>query len=238
VNSHWTLQLQNEGNYEGEGSNRPGSVSLIGDFPEVYPGARYYPEGRLQNFQRNRFRLWSIYNVGLGRAGALSFSGLWRVEGSRVYSLAHRNRPLNDTQNAILAAAGYPDGPSTAHVYFGERGSERFPGYGLFDVSLNYDIPVFRSLRPWVKFDLYNAFDNQKLIAWDTTVAQNMAGALDEFGLATTFTEGANFGKATGNTVTNVDLTNIPTFPTAFNAGEPGFVRGGRTFRMAVGFRF
>ena len=59
-------------------------------------------------------------------------------------------------------------------VFFnGERGSETFPGYGLFDTSINYNIPVFRTLRPWVKFDVYNLFNNQKLIGWNTAVTQN-----------------------------------------------------------------
>ena len=40
-------------------------------------------------------------------------------------------------------------------------------------MSINYNMPVFRSLRPWVKFDIYNLFNNQKLIAWNTTVSPN-----------------------------------------------------------------
>lgn len=36
--------------------------------------------------------------------------------------------------------------------------------------AMNVNIQVFRSLRPWVKFDIYNLFDNQKVIArlWRT----------------------------------------------------------------------
>jgi hypothetical protein len=238
IAGHYTVQLQNNGNYEGEESNDPGDLSALGNFPEAYPADRYYPRGKLQNFQRNRFRLWGVYNRNMGTAGDFSISALWRVEGSRVYSLAHRNRPPNATQLAILAAAGYPDAPGNEHVFFGERGVERFPGYGLFDTSFNYDVPVFRTLRPWVKFDIYNLFDNQKLIAWDSTVTQNLAAGTDAYGLATSFTRGPNFGKATGNTVTNLGNTNISTFPVPFNQGEAGAVRGGRTFRLALGFRF
>ena len=116
----------------------------------------------------------------------------------------------------------------------GERGTERFPGYGLLDLSVNYNIPVFRSLRPWIKVDLYNALDNRKLIAWDTTVTQNATAPKDSVGISTQFNRGANFGKATGNTVTNVSTTGINAFPLAFQ-GAPA---GGRTFRMALGFRF
>src|SRR5262249_47877342 len=119
-------------------------------------------------------------------------------------------------------------------VFFGQRGSQFFPGYALFDTSVNYNIPVFRSLRPWVKLDIYNLFDNEKLIAFNTTVTQNGAAGVDNLGLATTYTRGNTFGTATGNTVTNLFQTAIPAFPVAFN-GAPA---GGRTFRVALGFRF
>jgi hypothetical protein len=235
VNGHYTVQMQNDGNYEGEETNQPGDVSAIGDYPEAFPANRYYPEGRLQNFQRNRFRLWSVYNFGMGRGGDLSLSGLWRVEGARVFSDSIRNLNTTDAQRAILEAAGYPDAPSQTHVFFGNaRGTEEFPAYGLFDLNLNYNIPVFKSLRPWVKLDIYNLFDNQKLIGYNTTVSPNDAAGVDAYGLANTFTKGSSYGKATGNTQTNTGYTGLNAFPRAFQDA----VAGGRTFRIALGFRF
>jgi len=85
-----------------------------------------------------------------------------------------------------------------------------------------------------VKLDVFNLFNNQKLIAWNTTVSQNRAGGVDNLGLATTFNKGASFGTATGNTVSNNVLSNIPAYPLAFSGATPG----GRTMRVAVGFRF
>jgi hypothetical protein len=120
-------------------------------------------------------------------------------------------------------------------VFFnGERGTETFPGHGLFDASINYNVPVFRTLRPWVKLDVYNLFDNQKLIGWNTTITQNGASPKDSLGLATEYAKGATFGTATGNTVTNLYSTTINAYPLSFT-GAPA---GGRTFRLAVGFRF
>ena len=235
VNGHYTLQLQNDGNYEGEETNMPGDPSTIGDYPEAFPENRYYPEGRLQNFQRNRFRLWSVYNFGMGAGGDLSVSGLWRVEGARSYSLSIRNVPTNAKQQQILVAAGYPDAPQQTHLFFGdERGTESFPSYGIFDLDINYNIPVFKSLKPWIKLDIYNLFNNDKLIGYNTTLTQNTAAGVDAYGLATTFNKTANFGKATGNTQTNLGYTGINSFPRAFD-GAPA---GGRTVRLALGFRF
>jgi carboxypeptidase family protein/TonB-dependent receptor-like protein len=239
VNGHYTIQLENNGNYEGEETNDPGDISVIGNFPEIYTADRYYPDGRLQNFQRNRFRLWGVYNWGMGAAGNASVSGLWRVEGARAYSLAVRNLGITDTQADILAAAGYPDVPGDAHTFWvPERGTERFPGYGLLDVSVNYDVPVFRTLRPWIKFDIYNILDNRKLIAWNTTISPDDTTPVDKLGLPIGYTEGSSFGRANGNTVTNLNTSGINSFPVAFNQGEPGAVRGGRTFRMSMGVRF
>jgi hypothetical protein len=241
VNGHYTLQLKNNGNYEGEQTNQPAYVSIIGDYPEAFSADRNYPYGRLQDFQRSRLRAWTIYTLPMNRAGALSLSGLWRVDSARVYSLAARNQAVTAQQRALLAAAGYPDVPSANgnHVFFASRGSETFKGYGVFDTSINYDIPVFRTLRPWVKFDIYNLFNNRKLIAWNTTVSQNRVGPLDALGLATTYTPAAAFGTATGNTLTNLGTTTINAYPLAF--GGPDGDRataGGRTFTMALGFRF
>ena len=62
----------------------------------------------------------------------------------------------NTTQLGIIAAAGYVDTPGRRDIYFSQgRGSETFDGYGLLDVSVNYSIPVWDSLSPWIKFDLF-----------------------------------------------------------------------------------
>ena len=97
-------------------------------------------------------------------------------------------------------------------------------------------MPVFRTLAPWIKFDVYNLFNNQKLIAWSTTVSQNAAAAVDNLGLRTGYTQAATFGTATGNTVTNLNQTAIPTYAQSGFGGTNG--NGGRTFRVALGFRF
>jgi hypothetical protein len=236
LNGNYTVQLRNHGNYEGEGTNTPGSTSIIGDYPEATSEARHYPEGRLQNFQRHKLRAWAIYDMDLGRAGNMSVSGLVRVDSGLAYSLAQRGVAATATQRALLTAAGYPDSLGTTNVFFGERGSETFPGYGLLDVSVHYNVPVFSDLRPWIKLDLYNVMNNQKLIAWNTTVSQDASTAADNLGLRTGFTQSAAFGKASGNTVTNLNQTAIPTFPVTGFGGTNG--NGGRTFRVAMGLRF
>jgi len=248
INGHYTLELKNDGNYAGEGSNTPGSTflsnspSVIGNYPEAFNATRNYPDGRISSFQRNRLRIWSAYNMKVV-GGDFSVAGLWRVDSALSYSLASRNQALTSKQVSIMNAAGYPDASSLASLgplsgndpfYNGTLGSENFNGFGLFDLDLHYEIPVFRNVRPWIKFDVYNLFDNNKLIAYNTTVSQDSSTSVDNLGLRTGFVKGPTFGTATGNTQTNLFTGGIQTFPLAFT-GAPS---GGRTIRLAIGFRF
>jgi len=222
-NGQFTLELRNNGNYEGEATNNPGVTSRIGDYPEIFPAAQFYPDGRLNNFERGRLRAWSIYNVGLGRAGDLSVSGLWRYDTGQVYSIKVLGVPATPQQLAILRADGYPDSPSSSTVYYGDRGSQTFPGYGLVDVDLNYNIPVVGTVRPWLKFDVFNLLNNDKLITYNTTYRMDPRSPLDALGLRTGVIPGPQFGQATSQT----------NFPAPF-----GGQTGGRTYRVAVGVRF
>jgi hypothetical protein len=150
-------------------------------------------------------------------------SGLWRYDSGQIYSLRALNQQLTATQRTILRNAGYPDAPGASSVYFAGRGSEQFAGFGLFDMNLSYNIPVVKTVKPWVKFDVYNLFNNQKLISWNTTIRPDPASPLDSLGLRTGYVKGPLFGTATSQS----------NFPVPF-----GGLTGGRTFRVAVGVRF
>jgi hypothetical protein len=114
-------------------------------------------------------------------------------------------------------------GGGTQTLFFGERGSETFEGYTLLDLATTYRIPVFRTLSPWVKLEVLNLTNNQKLIAWNTTVTPDPNSPLDADGLPTGFIQGSNFGRGTAN-------THYPVW-------RPGFT-GGRTFLVSTGVRF
>jgi hypothetical protein len=221
LRGHYTLQLKNDGNYEGEAPNQPGITSPIGDYPEAFTAAHSYPDGHLQDFQRHRLRVWTVYDFGIGALGNMSVSGLWRVDSGRVYSLAALNEPLSDIQMAKLAA--YPDPPPTQTIYFDDRGSQFFDGAGLIDVSVNYTVPIFKSLGPYVKADICNLFNNQKTIAFDTTIMSDREGPKDSLGLPTGYIKTPGFGHPDDNR----------DFPVPYSG-----LTGGRSFRLAIGFRF
>jgi len=108
-------------------------------------------------------------------------------------------------------------------LYFDDRGTESFKGYGLVDLAVTYDIAIWRTVRPWIKFELFNVLDNNKLIGWNNTVNPDPASPLDAAGLPTGYIKPANFGTARANS----------DFPRPL----PG-IDGGRSFLMAFGMRF
>jgi hypothetical protein len=226
VAGNYTLQLENDGTFSGEAQNQPGTSSVYGDFPVAgLPTihTRGVPDGHLYDFQRSKLRLWTIYSMNMGGAGRLSLSGLVRADSGLSYSLVASSVDLTDIQLGLLDAAGYPDSPSSQNVYFGERGSQFFPGVALFDTSINYELPVYKSARPWLKFDVYNLFNDLTVIRYNTTVNPDPNSPLDALGLPTGFIKGPQFGQATSTAA----------YPVPFQ-GQ----RGGRTFRVALGFRF
>jgi hypothetical protein len=212
--ANYTLQLRNDGNFEGEAANQPGITSVLGDRPEIYLQNRHFPTGRLDDFQRHRVRAWGMYTQGLGRLGDVDLALLYRFDSATTYSLLATNVPLTATQRELGAA--YATLPSTQTLFFGSRGSELFDNTHLWDLGVNYSIPVFQSLRPYVKVDVFNLLNNDKLFRWNTVVTADAGSVRDALGLPTGYTPGANFGRGTANTH----------YPAA------------RRFQVAVGFRF
>jgi hypothetical protein len=220
VNGHWTVQLRNHGNFEGESANNPAIPSVIGDYPEIYVPERSFPEGRLDDFQRHKVRVWASYGLSLGSLGRVDIAPVFRFNSARTYSLV-AVAPISAQQAA--RNPGYARLPTAQAVFFGERGSQSFNSFHLTDLSASYAIPVWQSLQPWVKLEVLNLFNNQKLVSWDTTITADVAGPKDENGIPLTYIKGANFGKGTSN-------ANYPR--------PRGGMDGGRTLLLAAGVRF
>lgn len=223
VEGHWTVQIKNHGNFEGEAANQPGNPSIFMDYPEMYPSPdRFYPYGRLDEFQRHKLRIWTSYNQQLGRFGSVDLGPVWRVNSGLTYSLAATNVARTAQQNALNP--GYLGTATTAAtLFFGERGSENFKGYGVLDFQARYGVPVWKTLQPWILFQSYNVLNNQKLIQWNTTVTPDASSPTDSLGLRTAPLRGASFGRG----------TSAAHYP-RWSSGETG----GRTFRVAMGIRF
>jgi hypothetical protein len=165
------------------------------------------------------------YHQGLGRFGSVDMTPLWRYNSALTYSLA-ANVPLSAVQRSRNPGYARLPGSGTTGsqtLFFDDRGSEEFAGYGLLDFAATYQVPVWRTMRPWVKFELLNALNNDKLIKWDTTITADPNSPLDADGLPTGYIKGPRFGTGTAT-------SNYP-------APRPGLT-GGRTIMAALGLRF
>ena len=221
VTAQWTVQIENHGNFEGEGASNPAIPSLIGDYPEILVAERSFPDGRLDDFQRHKVRVWGVYGFDLHRLGRFDVAPIYRFNSGRTYSLIAAAVPLTAQQAAL--DPGYARLPASQPIFFGGRGSQTFEGAHLVDLGVTYGVPVWSSLRPWVKLEVLNVFNNQKLLTWDTTVTADNAGPKDALGLPVAYVRGPNFGLGTSN-------ANYP-------RPRPG-MDGGRTFLLAAGVRF
>ena len=98
---HWTLQLKNEGNYEGEAANAPGSPSRCSaTIRSCSLKTRNFPMGRLDDYQQHKVRVWSTYMVDMGRFGSFDVTPMWRYNSALTYSLAANSVPLSAVQRA------------------------------------------------------------------------------------------------------------------------------------------
>ena len=216
LDGNYTHQLTNDGNFEGEGVNTPGISSVIGDYPEILNPTQHFPTGKLNDFAEHKLRVWTNYNLSVGRAGQLNFGLLMNFDSGFIFSNVDTFSGVTATQQAILDSLGYVDAPSSQDLFFGQRGAVEFDDALTFDLAVNYQLPIWKDLDLWVKADIINLFDDDTQIAGRTTVDGDFSGPLDNLGLPTTFTTPGNYLGARNNA---------------------DFVAP-REYRFTVGFRF
>ena len=194
LDGHWTYQLENHGNFEGEAVDFPGAWSILSDYPEILVPERNAPHGRLDDFQRHKVRLWTTYGLGLGRVGRLDLGLLYRYDSARTYSLVSAFAPVSDLQ--LARDPGYARPPGFQPVFFGTRGSQDFDDSHLFDLAVKYSIPLWKWVEPWAKLGVRNLFNDKSRIGWDTAVFPDSGGPADEHGIPTQYVESPTFGQA------------------------------------------
>ena len=120
----------------------------------MFPKDRNFPVGRFDDFQRHKVRVWGVYNRPLGRFGAVDLSGMWKYNSAPDLHAVRGQLPA-DRAAARAPGAAYANAPNggAANLFFGERGSQSFDGYALVDLGVNYSIPVWRTVRPYLKFE-------------------------------------------------------------------------------------
>jgi hypothetical protein len=203
---NYTYMLKFEGNFEGEASNQPGISSIFGNQPELLALDRQFPRGTLSGYQKHKVRFFTNYDLAtpVGRVG---LGLLYSFDSGRPYSLAQAGFPYTNIQ--LSRDPGYANLPALETIFFGDRGSQRFPSQSRFDFALNYEIPIWKELSPFVKFDVVNLFNTHYLNSFNTTIQAcrtttqagcNGAAPVDANGIPTSFARGGAFGTATAAT--------------------------------------
>jgi hypothetical protein len=194
VEGHWTYQMQNHGNYEGESGQGFGPSSFEDYTPLL--DQRNFPFGRLDDFQRDKVRLWTVYSQPLGRAGDISFSLLGNYDTGTAYSLTEALAP---TAVQLALDPGYPDLFGSATTFFGPRGVAEFDDYWSADFAVLYALPIWKRIELFIKGEVYNITNEDTLVAFDTDIRVDPASSLDSLGRPTGFIQQPNFGKAVSN---------------------------------------
>jgi hypothetical protein len=160
--------------------------------------ARNNPFGRFDDYQHNRIRLWSTYQLDLGKAGGLDFGVVYRYDSPLTFSYSTTAAPsaIQNSRNPGYRQA-FAGGSQT--IFFGDRGRGEFNSTSVFDLAISYSIEV-GPVEPWIKFEVFNALNDDTLRTFNTTVTADPTSPLDGDGLRTGFIEGANFGRATAAT--------------------------------------
>ncbi len=199
LGGNWTHEFKNDGNFEGELGQSPGISSTLGDFPEVFSKSRNFPDGRLDNFQEDKIRLWSNYNLDLGQAGNLDIGAIFRYDSPLTFSYQRTNFGLSSIQRT--RGTGYRSLPPGQTLFFGERGAGEYEEVWSADLAFQYSIPVWRTVEPWVKFSITNVTNETRLNTFNNQITPRNGATdpKDADGLPTTFTLGPTFGTATSN---------------------------------------
>ncbi len=192
IDGNWTHQFTNDGNYEGE-SGQSIPTSSFGVRTEMQ-SPREIPTGHLAQYEGDRIRLWTTYNLNLHRAGNLTAALLYKYDSPLTFSYS---ASVNRSAESKALNPGYQNAGNSVTVFFGDRGIGKFNSTSIFDASLMYSIPVAGSVTPWVKVDVQNLINDTTLISWNTAIAADPNSPKDSLGYATGYTKNATFGRPT-----------------------------------------
>ena len=143
-------------------------------------------------------RAWGIYDVEMRKAGSLNLSLLYRFDSGAAYSIRSTGQVLTPVQQAI-AAQYYPDQPQTQTIFYQGRGTEYFQDAHLFDIGANYNVPVWKKVRPWVKLEVRNVLNGKPLISYSISTTPDKTSPKDNLGIPTGYVKSKSFGTATAS---------------------------------------
>ena len=203
LDANYTYEIENDGNFVGEGVGSPGATSIFGNQPELYDPERHYPTGRLPGFQEHRVRVFSSYTLPIRSFGEVSLGLAYSYDSPLTFSYGFS--PIAITPQQIARDPGYARRPATQFVFFGERGVGEYEDIHSLDLAIGLGVRVWRSVEPFFKLGVRNVTNEQGLIVYNSRVVPcttaEQVGCdgqipVDELGLPTRFVRDPAFGTA------------------------------------------
>jgi len=229
VGGNWTWS-HTYGNFDGENTNSGPIKGGIQFYPEYFSRAWSDPRGDLATDQRHRVRVFAVWDAPVpGRFGSLSLSVLQAYDSGTPYGAVG---PVN-TQ-PYVTNPGYVTPPQNVSYYFTSRDAFHWDAVSRTDLALNYAFRIAGAFEIFLQPQVLNVFNNQAVIAGDTSVrtAFNAARFLPFNPFTETPVQGPR-PPAGGTPTTNWDYG--PTFGQPRNVAD---YQQPRTFRVSMGVRF
>lgn len=217
LGGNWTWSHA-RGNFNGENVGSGPLRSSFFAYPEYTERSWNLPRGDLAIDQRNKARLWALYNLFRTRRHGLNVSLLQNYFSGLPYSAA----ATINTQ-PFVSDPGYVTPPSSVTYFFSGRGEFTTDDITRTDLSVNYNLNLGR-FELFLQPEVVNLFDEEGVVAVDTSILTAATdNTLQSFNPFTTepiegmhWRKGEDFGQ--------------PTDENDFQ--QP------RTFRFSVGLRF
>lgn len=222
------------GNVTGEDTGSGPLVGVAGEYPEYRGESWNYPMGYLTGDQRHRARLWAIYDLPTP-VGTFALTLLQHFDSGTRTSVDG----LIDSR-PYVTNPGYIAGnlPTTVSYFFGGRGNLKTDDITRTDVSINYNVRLFKTLELFIQPEVLNLFNERGVQSYDEEVL-TAADDDDTFAPFNPFTD-APIECPQGASAAECRQLGA-NFQRGPNFGKPdseGDYQTPRTFRVSVGIRF
>ncbi len=228
------------GNFVGENSGS-GPLRYTGDqYPEYIQRAWNVPTGSLGADQRHRLRLYGSYDLPLPKfVGNWNVGGTFGLDTGQPYGAAGT---INSTP--YVTNPGYYQPPTAGVTYwFTARDAFRTPTVTRLDLSLNWTMPLWKTVEIFISPQVLNVFNSAALTTVDSTVvtAASPGGSGNKLAPFNPFTQVPVQRPNGDQTVTTANWDYGPNFgkPTSYTSQlTAGGYQLPRTFRLSCGIRF
>lgn len=232
LGANWTWS-HTLGNFDGENSTSGPLTNTLDTYPEYKQASWNQPYGSMQTDQRHRVRVLGLADLGFipPRAGALSVGVVQSYDTGAPYGAAGLV-----ASRLYVTNPGYASRPSSVTYYYTPRDAFRTSNISRTDLSLNYQIKLGGPVEIFVQPQVVNVFNNQGLVATDTTVLTSVSpGTGNTFQPFNPFTTTPVQRPHGDTTVTTANWDYGPNFGKARSNAD---YQQPRTFLLTMGLRF